>query len=464
MLAKHKAIPVARQLPPPPNGKDAIGLAKLITLGQTEQDTFFERQSKAILVSFLIVFSTFAAFALLDAGRPPYVHLLDTAVIIGSIGIMVVLWRTKSLRFSTNVVCAVGLSLLFTFFLMVGNRGADLMMPIIFPLLAVVITGPRRSQKWFVTMMAMVTAVLVLQPYLPQTTLGFFESPDNPTGSLFYAPFKEPLDGTTVLLALTTCALIYGIVYAAYAQMIHARKTVKRQRVELEESYAKSERLLLNILPASVAERLKENPSAVIADDLDDVVILFADIVNFTETSANLPASEVVSLLNKVFSSFDQLVADAQLEKIKTSGDAYMVAAGVGTPRPDDIKRIADLALDMLASVNSLNAIHRPKVAVRVGIHAGRATAGVVGSLKFYYDIWGDTVNLAARLQTAAQPGSIRVSETIHDALKSDYVFEALGETPLKGKGTLQTFALEGSVSTGITSLPAFTSERRLNA
>ena len=424
------------------SGGDAIGLARLITLGQAPEDTFFERQSKAILVSFLVVFSGFASLALLDAGRPPFVHLLDTCVIIGSVGVMLVLWRTKSLHIAFTVVCSVGLGLLLLFFLMVGNRGADLMMPLVFPLLSVVVAGPRRSQKWFVGMLLMVAAIPFVQPHLPDTTWSFFENPENPTGSLFHAPFKEPLDFETVILALTTYCLIYGIVYAAYAQMIHARKMVKRQRVELAKSYAKSEKLLLNILPASVADRLKENPDAVIADDLDDVVILFADIVNFTETSADLPAGEVVSLLNKVFSSFDNLVAAANLEKIKTSGDAYMVAAGIGTPDPKDMEKIADLALNMLASVQQLNAIHRPKVAVRVGIHAGRATAGVVGSLKFYYDIWGDTVNLAARLQTAAEPGTIRVSETIAANLDQGYQFESRGKTPLKGKGELETFSL----------------------
>jgi len=440
----EQAMAIVEQgvIPNRKKGDDAIGLAKLVTLGQSAEDTFFQRQSKAILVSFLVVFSGFASLALLDPGRPPFVHLLDSAVIVGSVGIMIVLWWTKSLPLAFSVVCSVGLGLLFLFFLMVGNRGADLMMPLVFPLLSVVIAGPRRSQKWFIAMLIMVGGLPFLQPHLPQTTLSFFESAENPTGSLFYAPFKEPLDFETVILAITTYCLIYGIVYAAYAQMIHARKKVKRQRVELAASYAKSEKLLLNILPASVVDRLKENPDAVIADDLEDVVILFADIVNFTETSADLPASEVVSLLNKVFSSFDDLVATAELEKIKTSGDAYMVAAGIGAKDPQDIARIADLALGMLASVQELNAIHRPKVAVRVGIHAGRATAGVVGSLKFYYDIWGDTVNMAARLQTAAEPGSIRVSGTVREALGQDYRFENRGKTALKGKGDLETFSL----------------------
>jgi len=122
---------------PRKNGQDAIGLAKLIRLGQSEDDTFFVRQSKAILVSFLMFFSTFATFALMDPGRPPFVHLMDVAVILGSLGVMFVLWRTKNLSFAFSVVCSVGLALLFVFFLLVGNRGADLMMPLIFPLLSV---------------------------------------------------------------------------------------------------------------------------------------------------------------------------------------------------------------------------------------------------------------------------------------------------------------------------------------
>lgn len=442
MLQNTLANNLPEPVPEHRRGQDAIGLAKLITLGQSPLDTFFERQSKAILVSFVVIFAGFATLALFDPGRPALVHFLDTAVIIGSVFVLSVLWWTKSLPIAFVVVCSVGLILAFSFFLMIGNRGADLMMPLVFPLLSVVIAGPRRSQKWFIGTVLVVASIPLLQPHLPQTTLSFFVNAENPTGSIFHAPFKIPFTYEAVILGLVEYFLIYGIVYAAYAQMIHARKIVKRQRIELAESYAKSERLILNILPASVAERLKENPDAVIADDLDNVVILFADIVNFTKTSANLPASEVVALLNKVFSSFDNLVAEAGLEKIKTSGDAYMVAAGIGQPRPDDINRVADLALAMLRSVEDLNAIHRPKVAVRVGIHSGTATAGVVGSLKFYYDIWGDTVNLAARLQTAAKPGSIRVSETIYKALGSNYQFEHRGPTPLKGKGNLETFAL----------------------
>ncbi len=422
----------------------AIGLAKLIRLGQTPSDTFFVRQSKAILVSFLIVFSGFAAFALLDQSRPPYVHILDATVVVCSIGVMIGLQVNKNLPLAFNLVCFLGLGLLFVFFLVVGNRGADLMMPLVFPLLSVVILGPRRSQKWFAGTLLLVLSVPFLQPYLPQLSWSAFASADNPSGSIFNAPFKEPLDFESVILALTTYCLIYGIVYAAYAQMIHARKIVKSQRMKLAESYEKSERLLLNILPASVAERLKENPDGVIADDLDDVVILFADIVNFTKTSANMPASEVVALLNKVFSSFDHLVEAAQLEKIKTTGDAYMVAAGIAGKEVNDIERVANLALGMLAAVNELNATHRPKVAVRVGMHVGKATAGVVGSLKFYYDIWGDTVNLAARLQSAAKPGTIRVSQPVFAALKADFEFTPIGATPLKGKGKPETFELIG--------------------
>jgi len=426
----------------PEKTRQEIGLAKILTLGQSEEDTFFERQSKAILVFFVLFFSAFAAFALLDSGRSPFVHMLDWALILGSVVVLLVLWRTQSLAISFSIVCIVGLVLQYTLFMVVGNRGADLMMPLLVPLFAIIVAGPKKSQKWQAFVLLMVLSVPFVQPNLPQIDLEMFKSAENPAGSLFHAPFKQPVEFRPVILALAIYGMIYGMVYAAYAQMIHARKTVKRQRIALTESYAKSERLLLNILPASVVERLKENPDAMIADDLEDVVILFADIVDFTKTSADLPASEVVSLLNKVFSSFDNLVEASGLEKIKTSGDAYMVAAGIGEKSPDDIQRSADLALAMLRSVEDLNAIHRPKVAVRVGIHAGLATAGVVGSLKFYYDIWGDTVNLAPRLQTAAKPGSIRVSGTIHEALKSAYAFEQMGEAPLKGKGDVETFSL----------------------
>lgn len=435
----------ASNLGGPRRNKDAIGLARLITLGQKPDDTFFERQSKAIITSFLIFFSVFAFIFILDPGRPPIVHMMDAAVITGSVFVLIVLYFTKSLRFAFNTVASVGLILIFLFYLMIGNRGADLMLPIIFPLLSVVIGGPRRSQKWIIILVAMMLFVLWLDPRLPQTTHSFFETEFNPTGSLFYSPIKQPLQHDNVYLAIIVSLIIYGMVYAAYAQMIHSRKIVKSQRIELVKSFEKSEKLLLNILPASVADRLRDDPKTTIADDLEDVVILFADIVDFTKTSANLPASEVVALLNKVFSAFDELVANAGMEKIKTTGDAYMVAAGIAESSAADLHKMADLSLDMLKMVDVLNADARPSVAVRIGLHSGLATAGVVGTLKFYYDIWGDTVNLAARLQGVANPNTICVSESVYEKLKDQYTFETLAKTELKGKGEVQTFKLLGN-------------------
>jgi len=318
------------------------------------------------------------------------------------------------------------------------------MMPIIFPLLSVVIAGPRKSQKWMVLLIVMMFVALWINPKLPHTTMGFFVTEFNPTGSLFYSPIKQPLQTDNVILAIMISLIIYGIVYAAYAQMIHSRKIVKSQRVELAKSFEKSEKLLLNILPASVADRLRDDPNATIADDLDDVVILFADIVDFTKTSAKLPASEVVAFLNKVFSAFDELVANSGLEKIKTTGDAYMVAAGIAGASSDDLNKMADLSLDMLATLEHLNKTARPTVVVRIGLHTGLATAGVVGTLKFYYDIWGDTVNLASRLQGVANPNTILVSESVHKKLKNRYQFEARPKTALKGKGEVETFKLLG--------------------
>ncbi len=210
---------------------------------------------------------------------------------------------------------------------------------------------------------------------------------------------------------------------------------------QVQQAQEQSERLLLNILPAAIAGRLKHEDSAIIADRFTDVTVLFADIVDFSQFSARVSPEELVTRLNNVFSLFDQLADKHRLEKIKTIGDSYMVVGGVPVARPDHAEAVADMALDMLAQLPLLagDTIH-----VRVGIHTGPVIAGVIGIKKFSYDLWGDTVNLASRMEELGIADHIQVSPATFAQLKGRYLLSERGPILVKGKGEIPTYFLMG--------------------
>jgi len=217
-----------------------------------------------------------------------------------------------------------------------------------------------------------------------------------------------------------------------------------RSEKTLEAAYDESERLLLNILPKQIAARLKSS-QGMIADDHERVAILFADIVGFTTLSTRLQPAQVVTLLNDVFNAIDALVEKYGVEKIKTIGDAYMVVAGLPDARDDSEAVIARLALDILSTLETFTEpdTDRP-VQVRIGINSGRVVAGVIGQRKFAYDLWGDAVNVAARMEATGEPGKIQVPESFAAPLSERFDFEPRGEIDVKGKGKVRTSFLVG--------------------
>jgi adenylate cyclase len=214
---------------------------------------------------------------------------------------------------------------------------------------------------------------------------------------------------------------------------------LEQLRIERE----KSERLLLNVLPKSIADRLKQGETS-IADSFPDVTVLFADLGDFTRLATELPAPELVHLLDEIFSKFDWLAELHLLEKIKTIGDAYMVVGGLPMPRPDHVEAVAEMALDMQKVVTKLNAGDRKGFELRIGISTGPVVAGIIGSKKFIYDLWGDTVNTASRMESLGQLGAIQVSEPTYERLKDKYTFEHRGKIEVKGKGKMTTYFLTG--------------------
>ncbi len=212
---------------------------------------------------------------------------------------------------------------------------------------------------------------------------------------------------------------------------------LKQLQIERE----KSERLLLNILPGPIAERLKQGQN-IIADSFAQVTVLFADIVDFTPLSAQLSPTGLVFLLNGLFSTFDELAERHSLEKIKTIGDAYMVVGGLPTPRPDHIKAVADMALDMQKSIQQFKIEDRQPIQIRIGFHTGPVVAGVIGQRKFSYDLWGDTVNIASRMASHGVGNQIQVTEAVYEKLWAQYTFDKRGDIHVKGKGKMTTYFL----------------------
>ncbi|MDJ1171560.1 adenylate/guanylate cyclase domain-containing protein [Roseofilum sp. BLCC_M154] len=223
---------------------------------------------------------------------------------------------------------------------------------------------------------------------------------------------------------------------------------IKRKKIEISLFYQKkqTEKLLHNILPARIAELLKQTSGA-IAEYFEEVTVLFADIVGFTKLSEEKSASELVALLNQIFSQFDQLTEDYRLEKIKTIGDAYMVVGGLPTPRRDHAEAIANMALKMQEAMTELNQEMNTDFQIRIGVNTGPVVAGVIGKKKFSYDLWGDTVNTASRMESHGIPGQIQVTQTTYEKLKLNYYLQHRGKIAIKGKGEMDTYMLTGKRS-----------------
>jgi class 3 adenylate cyclase len=212
---------------------------------------------------------------------------------------------------------------------------------------------------------------------------------------------------------------------------------------QVERANAENERLLLNILPASIAQRLRDG-EVVIADRFDEMTVLFADVVDFTPLSARLSANQLVDLLNRVFSAFDRLADRFRLEKIKTIGDAYMVAGGLTGDGDDHPERVVEMGLAMLEEAGRLSEDVGEPLRIRVGMHVGPAIAGVIGIRKFIYDVWGDTVNTASRMESHGVPGRIQVTDITQRRLAERYDFELRGTVDVKGKGPTVTYLVSG--------------------
>src|SRR5215207_3275594 len=251
------------------------------------------------------------------------------------------------------------------------------------------------------------------------------------------ADFESRLvNGAVSDLALLASVLLLG-------EAVRGRRALDTEHRLLLAEQERSERLLLNVLPAPIAARLKQGEE-VIADAFPEVTVLFADLVDFTRRSQRIGPAQVVVALNELFSAFDRLAQRHGLEKIKTIGDAYMVAGGLPQPRPDHAQAIAELALALREEVARRADPRGQPLAVRIGIDTGPVEAGVIGTAKFSYDLWGDTVNTASRMESHGVAGCIQVTERTYQRLQDGYRFQRRGPIPIRGMGEMVTYFLVG--------------------
>lgn len=238
--------------------------------------------------------------------------------------------------------------------------------------------------------------------------------------------------------------LTYGILILTVAYVLErSKRTEFRANRDLEAERQRSDDLLHNILPEPIAHQLRDNPGA-LTDSVAEATVLFSDIVGFTPFSSSLAPAEIVHLLDTLFGKFDDLCEDRGIEKIKTIGDAYMAVAGIPRPDPDHAGSIVELAFEMQRAATAIAPLWPNELALRIGISSGPVVAGVIGHKKFAYDLWGDTVNTASRMESHGRSNRIHVSQSTHDLLRDRYAFSEPHQTEIKGKGAMTTYYLLG--------------------
>jgi adenylate cyclase len=404
---------------------------RLAQVGVVPSDTDEERVRKATLTLTSALITLLAVVWVITYG---VLGLWLSALIpftyqVASVASIAAFARTK--RYRLFRASQLGMMLALPFLLQwslggFGNSSAVALWAFTAPLGALVFLELRRALPWFVAFVALVVVSGVIDSRLTEA--------DVPSGIVITFFVMNVLGvSTTVYLVLQYFMRARERILAELAE----------KHVALQAEQEKSERLLLNVLPVPIAARLKESPD-VIADGFSDVSVLFADIAGFTPLADRLPPEEVVALLNRVFSAFDLLTERHDLEKIKTIGDAYMVAAGLPIPRPDHAEAVAEMALDMRDEVDRCGREAGFSLAVRIGIDCGPVVAGVIGRRKFIYDLWGDTVNTASRMESHGLAGEIQVTSRAYEQLNGRYELRERGEVDVKGKGPMTTYFLVG--------------------
>jgi class 3 adenylate cyclase len=399
-------------------------LRRLTELGALPSDSRDVRLRKSVLtlssalmatLSFVWV-GTYAVLGLWLSALIPFAYQLASAASIYTFA------RTR--RYRLFRASQLLMSLVLPFALQwslggFGNSSAVSLWAFTCPVGALLFVGARQAVPWFVAFAALVGVSGLIDSSLAAG------APDIPEG-----------------VVITFFVLnILGVSATAYVLLQYFVRAREQALSELRVERSKSERLLLNILPAPVASRLKES-NQVIADAFPEATVLFADICGFTPLAEGLEPADTVALLDSVFARWDELAARHGVEKIKTIGDAYMIAGGVPNPRGDHAEAVADMALEMITEAKGLATVNGAPIQVRVGIDTGPVVAGVIGRSKFTYDLWGDTVNTASRMESHGIPGAIQVTERVRERLRNRYDLRRRGTIEVKGKRPMTTYLL----------------------
>jgi len=422
---------------------------RVITDGDTERDRL--NKTLAIFACALMGFGAMLWLAIYWAMGIKFSATVPLAyVVVLAVSLAHYLWKGNFALFRLTLV----LLFLFVPFIMQWSIGSYvsssgvMLWALLAPVGVMIFQGPRESLPWFVAYIVM-TGVS-----------GFFD----------YYVGESNQQGVT----LQSIAVFFSLNFAAMSAIIYllisyfirerdklqANLDVQHQLLQAEQD--KSERLLLNILPGPIADRLKEQ-HATIADGFADVTVMFADIINFTQLSEEMPPKFMVTMLNEVFSHYDRLAEKHGLEKIKTIGDAYMVAGGLEIhhrhdaeqlPQRDYTTAICELALDMRDYMSTQSGIKRARLQIHVGIGTGPVVAGVIGMKKFIYDLWGDTVNIASRVTAEATAGMILLDATTYRRVRHSFEFEGPQTINVKGKGEVIVYRLIGRKAPGASEQP----------
>jgi len=398
-------------------------LARIDQIGADPSDSEEIRLRKSLLVrgSLMFMFAgavwgiVYIFFLKLTAGLIPLFYAI--------ISLFSLIFFAFSRRFQIFRISQLLLILLLPFFLMIGlggyvNSSAVILWSIISPIGALLFSSHRRAPFWLAAYLVLVVLSGILEPQLQ---------------------LISPMPPAVVDIFFVLNVGVVSTIAFALMHYFVDQKDFAFRMLSIEQD--RSEGLLLNVLPREIAARLK-NGELTIADHHPEVTIQFADLSGFTPLSALHPPAVIVDLLNEIYSHFDSLVEKYQVEKIRTIGDNYMVASGVPVSRPDHAQALARLALDITSFIHDMQPIGEVTISFRIGINSSPVIAGVIGHKKFVYDVWGDTVNIASRMESHGTPGKIQISQQTYELIKNEFVCEPVGTLDVKGKGQMQTWFL----------------------
>jgi adenylate cyclase len=396
-------------------------LAKIQHVGFDPSDSDDERLTKSLFISalFPVMLATFVwgilytAFGEIAAGLISFGYFIVTAANLFIIN------RMRQIRFFLPLQLSLGLLLPFLHTLILGGIGASgavILWSILTPLGAIIFYSRQIAMRWWLVNLLLIATAVILPPYIRQEN--FLPA------ALIDIFFFTNIGGVSLIVFIT---LSYFL----------AQKNEAYRLLRIEQE--KGENLLLNILPKEIAAILKDG-NRTIADSFDGVSILFADLVGFTPLTAKMAPIEMVNLLNEIFSYFDGLVEKYDLEKIRTIGDSYMVASGVPRVRKDHAHAMVNMAIEMRDYILNLPPVEGKQIEFRIGINSGPVVGGVIGRKKFVYDIWGDAVNVASRMESHGLANQIQITAATHQIIQHDFLCTPRGTVEIKGRGEMETW------------------------